>query len=107
MANSRPDFHADYDGIIGFWKIFIFDQKNPIYKFAAFWAIISVNVHIYGPKFDLMDSFVTFSKVNENLFEKSKILQNLGIKSEYHQRPYRKVWWPVFESSHQISRFWV
>ena len=63
MVISWPDFYADHDGTNGFWKFWDFAQNNPIYKFDTFWAIISVYVHAYGPKFDLMDSFSTLMKM--------------------------------------------
>ena len=62
MVISWPDFYADFDCANGFWKFFDFDQNNPLSKFATFWATISVQVHSYGPKFDLMDSFGTLTK---------------------------------------------
>ena len=41
-------------------------------------------VHPIGPKFGLTDSFLTLNKMNEQVFEHSKILQNFGIKIESH-----------------------
>ena len=64
MVISWPDFYAGHDGMNGFWKFLDFDQNNPIYKFDTFWAIISAYVQVYGPKFDLMDSFSTLIKMN-------------------------------------------
>ena len=64
MVISWPDFYADHDGTNGFWKFLDFAQNNPIYKFDTFWAHISVYVHAYEPKFDLMDSFFTLIKMS-------------------------------------------
>ena len=51
---------------------------------AAIKANISVYVHGYEPKFDLMDSFSTLIKMNSTVLEDSKVLQNFGITIESH-----------------------
>ena len=82
MAKSWPEFYADYDGTKIFWKFCDFDQNNPVLKFEIFFAIISTWLHNYVPKFGLHGSFFTLNKMSQKDFEISKILQNLGIKSE-------------------------
>ena len=83
MAKSWPEFYADYDGPKIFWKFRDFDQNNPVLKFDVFFAIISTWLHNYVPKFGLHGSFFTLNKMSQKDFEISKILQNLGMKSEY------------------------
>ena len=82
MAKSWPEFYADYDVIKIFWKFWDFDQNNPILKFDTFLAIISTCLDNNVPKFGVHGSFLTLNKMSEKDFEISKILQNLGIKSE-------------------------
>ena len=85
MAKSWPEFYADYDGTKIFWKFWDFDQNNPVLKFDVFFAIISTWLHNYVPKFGLHGSFFTLNKMSQKDFEISKILQNLGMKSESRQ----------------------
>ena len=85
MAKSWPEFYADYDGTKFFWKFLGFDQNNPVLKFDTFFAIISTCLHNNLPKFGVHGSFLTLHKMSEKDFEISKILQNLGIKSESRQ----------------------
>ena len=85
MVKSWPEFYADYDGTNSFWKFWDLDQNNPVLKFVIFSANISVYVHPIGPKFGLMDSFLTLNKMTEQVFENSKILQNFWIKIESRQ----------------------
>ena len=85
MAKSWSEFYADYDGIKSFWKLLDFDQNNPVLKFDTFLAIISTCLDNNVPKFGVHDSFLTLNKMSEKYFEISKILQNLGIKSESRQ----------------------
>ena len=84
MAKSRPEFYADYDGII-FWKFCDFDQNNPILKLDTFLAIISNCSDNNLLKFGVHDSFLTLNKMSQTDFEILKILQNLGVKSESYQ----------------------
>ena len=62
-----------------------FGKNYPITKYVTFLAIISVYVHTYGPKFDLMDSFRILVKMNLKVLENSKIIPNLGIQYESRQ----------------------
>ena len=82
MVKSWPEFYADHDGTNGFWKFWDLDQNNPVLKFDIFFAIISTWLHNYVPKFGLLGSFFTLNKMSQKDFEISKILQNLGMKSE-------------------------
>ena len=59
-----------------------FDQNNPIYKFDIFFVIISTCLHYYVPEIGVKGSFLTLEKMSQKDFEISKILQNLGVKSE-------------------------
>ena len=65
MVIFWPDFYADHDGTNGFWKIFDFAKNNPVYKFDTLWGNNSVYVHDYGPKFGLMNSFLTLIMMNK------------------------------------------
>ena len=85
MAKSWAEFYADYDGIKFFWKFWDFDQNNPVLKFDVFFAIISTCLDNNVPNFGVHGSFLTLNKVSEKDFEISKILQNLGVKSESHE----------------------
>ena len=90
MAKAWPEFLADFDGLKSFWKFWDFDQNNPILKFNTFLAIISTCLDNNVLKFGLHCSFLTLYKMSEKDFEISKILQNLGIKSEsrHYERNY-------------------
>ena len=85
---------------------------NPALKFVIFSANISVCVHPIGPKFGLMDSFLTLNKMTEQVFENSKILQNFGIKIE--SRPIQPFCWVnshvyliCFDNCVRLERFSV
>ena len=65
MVQSWPEFYADYGGTNSFWKFWDLDQNNPVLEFVKFSANISVYVHPIGPKFGLMDSFLTLNKMVE------------------------------------------
>ena len=64
----------------------VFENCEIFYIFSVYYKLTYVllqsYVHPIGPRFGVMDSYLTLNKLTEQVFENSKILQNFGIKIE-------------------------